>query len=1197
MEVEAFQECWKEESLTFVKEEFYESIQAPRWIDFTLPVPQEPLIDDNAWFCVRAGCDQKHGTLLDHSYSLKSQASKSVGFISKSPTMEGKSSVKPRLRAQLSTPTSKGKDRTPGKAKPPLMSSSKLRQKQCEENEDPNSANIGTFNFKMDVSGAEGFSSPKPSSNADGLDNLEKNPPDILTGKQAVAASDINLTPQNQSIKVTTAFSTPRIKKNHSVKREPFRSNPALSKGMNTAARSKAVAPRRILFETPTKSVKKTPSKALTPVTKHFSNPKKHVQFAAIDNKYSSPAKVTPRVCFTPCSLQPSESSLSRVHNFPSSSRPKDSRKVTNHPPSHRKVLVSEQSNEKESLIRANIQEMDLVQGNVGSTCKDGVWSENLSSIKQSHTGNDDEQNPPTYPGETSKEKNSKETMKRESGMEEQYAARHASIISGKRLTYGISEIESHKESESYGAEASTSNQDKANGVEQIFKGLRKDRENEKQNHSDGKIEIAILEVGENDDQNKFDVKADDSNLERRDNEAEMSSTADNRAAREMTLIKNRFPSELECNLQNDSDGKTEMEILRDRKNDDEIIQHVKPIDGSLQETENNDGSASESVLSGRNMRVTETTVLKSEFDVKHNEQNLEGKDNKFVMYSAAENKGSDAENTIIISMGSESESKLEVDSDGRAETTILEDGKHDGQDALVVRHNDNNLKEGETKIVMNSGPENEKVGEVLTISDCVNTRAVLETGIEVEPSKVVSQDRNVGKQDDFYPKNKQNSKENEDHVIFDQHVIRGAKEGNAGEVIQLESDLEFQSKILQKDISSDSGERLEVTVNVAVKYVKEDNRDSMQKINAYSLATENGELKQCNELKDHTIEVGSSDSRTSLSEVNRQSHLAENEMIKSDVWGHAHCLETFEEHHHGGLNRLQLKGIDGGLDCDEYSIIPQSKSDSSLLFVSESLSSEVVCQLPRDCDEIPPLVELKKNEEIRLPDRDCLPHSKSDGAVEVLAVAGCNVKKEILSTPSKGEKRTSGEMNSKINCSNGEVCQDESCCMAFSTCQSALPTKVNGTSIPRAFNHKKIKPTLPRPFRLRTAERGERKEMGLNKKTQLAEENETSPMREIRANKAQGTHSHIDPSKRGKSETPKPHEGKPKSRPRHIEDVMPKMLEDKGEEIKSTPEEPLNHRPVKMPNFSKPPFKPMRSTKKLTTPKEPNFHPMHSKK
>ncbi|XP_057837044.2 uncharacterized protein LOC131047198 isoform X1 [Cryptomeria japonica] len=158
-------------------------------------------------------------------------------------------------------------------------------------------------------------------------------------------------------------------------------------------------------------------------------------------------------------------------------------------------------------------------------------------------------------------------------------------------------------------------------------------------------------------------------------------------------------------------------------------------------------------------------------------------------------------------------------------------------------------------------------------------------------------------------------------------------------------------------------------------------------------------ELKQCNELKDHTIEVDSSDFRTSLSEVNRQSHLAGNEMIKSDVWGHAHCLETFEEHHHGGLNRLQSK---------------------------DSLSSKVVCQLQRDCDEIPRIAELKKNEEIRLPDRDCLPHSKSDGAVEVLAVAGCDVKKEILSTPSKGEKRTSGEMNSKINCSNGEVCQDE---------------------------------------------------------------------------------------------------------------------------------------------------------------------------
>ncbi|KAJ4965040.1 hypothetical protein NE237_016889 [Protea cynaroides] len=39
-------------------EEFYEKIEAPKYVDFTVPVL--PLPDDRSWFCLRVGCDQKH---------------------------------------------------------------------------------------------------------------------------------------------------------------------------------------------------------------------------------------------------------------------------------------------------------------------------------------------------------------------------------------------------------------------------------------------------------------------------------------------------------------------------------------------------------------------------------------------------------------------------------------------------------------------------------------------------------------------------------------------------------------------------------------------------------------------------------------------------------------------------------------------------------------------------------------------------------------------------------------------------------------------------------------------------------------------------------------------------------------------------------------------------------------------------------
>ncbi|XP_052192173.1 uncharacterized protein LOC127801270 isoform X2 [Diospyros lotus] len=45
------------------EEEFYEKIEAPKFVDFTDPNPYRP--DDKYWFCLRVGCDQKHEEELD----------------------------------------------------------------------------------------------------------------------------------------------------------------------------------------------------------------------------------------------------------------------------------------------------------------------------------------------------------------------------------------------------------------------------------------------------------------------------------------------------------------------------------------------------------------------------------------------------------------------------------------------------------------------------------------------------------------------------------------------------------------------------------------------------------------------------------------------------------------------------------------------------------------------------------------------------------------------------------------------------------------------------------------------------------------------------------------------------------------------------------------------------------------------------
>lgn len=59
--MECLQIDWKNIDDTFEKDEFYENIQAPKWIDFTIPL--QP-VDDHAWFCGKTGCTHKSKTIL-----------------------------------------------------------------------------------------------------------------------------------------------------------------------------------------------------------------------------------------------------------------------------------------------------------------------------------------------------------------------------------------------------------------------------------------------------------------------------------------------------------------------------------------------------------------------------------------------------------------------------------------------------------------------------------------------------------------------------------------------------------------------------------------------------------------------------------------------------------------------------------------------------------------------------------------------------------------------------------------------------------------------------------------------------------------------------------------------------------------------------------------------------------------------------
>eukprot|EP00250_Pteridium_aquilinum_P020510 c24840_g1_i1 orf=472-2889(+) len=70
--MECLQIDWKNIDATYEKDEFYESIQAPKWIDFTVPL--QP-VDDHAWFCGKVGCTHEKKKIVVRALNQESKAS------------------------------------------------------------------------------------------------------------------------------------------------------------------------------------------------------------------------------------------------------------------------------------------------------------------------------------------------------------------------------------------------------------------------------------------------------------------------------------------------------------------------------------------------------------------------------------------------------------------------------------------------------------------------------------------------------------------------------------------------------------------------------------------------------------------------------------------------------------------------------------------------------------------------------------------------------------------------------------------------------------------------------------------------------------------------------------------------------------------------------------------------------------------
>ncbi|KAK9941714.1 hypothetical protein M0R45_007410 [Rubus argutus] len=91
-------------------DEFYEKIEAPKFVDFTTPDHFRP--DDRYWFCMRVGCDQKHEEELDSEEIYKNFVLRVMA--ARSPNVKLRKALNrksPSLKCPLTAPAKSSKSR------------------------------------------------------------------------------------------------------------------------------------------------------------------------------------------------------------------------------------------------------------------------------------------------------------------------------------------------------------------------------------------------------------------------------------------------------------------------------------------------------------------------------------------------------------------------------------------------------------------------------------------------------------------------------------------------------------------------------------------------------------------------------------------------------------------------------------------------------------------------------------------------------------------------------------------------------------------------------------------------------------------------------------------------------------------------------------------------------------------------------
>ncbi|XP_021776193.1 uncharacterized protein LOC110740021 [Chenopodium quinoa] len=210
-------------------EEFYEEIEAPKFVDFTLPNHFSP--DDCFWFCSRVGCDQQHMQEMDSEAIYKNFVLRVMA--ARSPNV--------RFRRALSRRPPSESKKCPFSA-PPKSSKSRLQR-------------LGLVSCSI----------------SERLITEEK-------GKTKAVVANVKpaSTPKTRVKNVAAKYMTsPRMKKGSSPKPNAFRSVRNPMKTSISLPKSKVVS-KALVFNSPKKALKKKASEELdTPINKLCAGVKK----------------------------------------------------------------------------------------------------------------------------------------------------------------------------------------------------------------------------------------------------------------------------------------------------------------------------------------------------------------------------------------------------------------------------------------------------------------------------------------------------------------------------------------------------------------------------------------------------------------------------------------------------------------------------------------------------------------------------------------------------------------------------------------------------------------------------------------------------------------------------------------------------------------------------------------------------------